>query len=205
MSARAPLGRGAAIFTLPAIHLQFATHPLVRRFQLFDSPHRLGNLGVLGADQALRHRDEECCLWDDLVLGELELDVRRRLRRFLEAHRHLHFAGYHRREILELGFPDDGCNYLGHLREIRNAGGGSAFYQNPKARLDLVPKDVKWTFHPSILKTKKIYLCAATLDIDFPASNLKMTMVYYHFTLCTLGCSFTLLDPITYLWLCCVG
>ncbi|XP_039169114.1 protein LTV1 homolog [Eucalyptus grandis] len=48
-----------------------------------------------------------------------------------------------RREILELGFPDDGYNYLGHLREIRNAGGGSAFYQNPKARLDLVPKDVK--------------------------------------------------------------
>ncbi|XP_030461044.1 uncharacterized protein LOC115681284 [Syzygium oleosum] len=48
-----------------------------------------------------------------------------------------------RREILELGFPDDGYNYLSHLREIRNAGGGSAFYQNSKARLDLVPKDVK--------------------------------------------------------------
>jgi len=128
---------------LPAIHLQFATHPLIRRFQLFDSPHRLGNLGVLGADQALRQRDEERCLWDDLVLGELELDVRRRLWGFLEAHCHLHFAGYHQREILELGFPDNGCNYLGHLREIRNVGGGSAFYQNPKARLDLVPKDVK--------------------------------------------------------------
>ncbi|XP_056171781.1 uncharacterized protein LOC115688027 [Syzygium oleosum] len=55
-----------------------------------------------------------------------------------------------RREILELGFPDDGYNYLWHLREIRNKGGGSAFYQNPKARLDLVPKDVKhlrwWVF-----------------------------------------------------------
>ncbi|OWM80894.1 protein LTV1 homolog [Punica granatum] len=48
-----------------------------------------------------------------------------------------------RREILELGFPDDGYNYLLHLRDIRNTGGGSAFYQNPKARLDLVPKDVK--------------------------------------------------------------
>lgn len=48
-----------------------------------------------------------------------------------------------RKEILELGFPDDGYNYLLHLREIRNTGGGSAFYQNPKARLDLVPKDVK--------------------------------------------------------------
>ncbi|KAI3411506.1 uncharacterized protein J3R85_017933, partial [Psidium guajava] len=48
-----------------------------------------------------------------------------------------------RREILELGFPDDGYNYLLHMREIKIAGGGSAFYQNPKARLDLVPKDVK--------------------------------------------------------------
>ncbi|KAK4744772.1 hypothetical protein SAY87_011084 [Trapa incisa] len=48
-----------------------------------------------------------------------------------------------RKEILELGFPDDGYNYLDHLREIRNSGGGSAFYPNPKTRLDLVPKDVK--------------------------------------------------------------
>ncbi|KAF8030152.1 hypothetical protein BT93_E2550 [Corymbia citriodora subsp. variegata] len=48
-----------------------------------------------------------------------------------------------RREILELGFPDDGYNYLSHMREIKNVGGGSAFYQNSKARLDLVPKDVK--------------------------------------------------------------
>lgn len=48
-----------------------------------------------------------------------------------------------RREILELGFPDDGYNYLSHLREIRNAGGGSSFYQNPKARLDQLPRDVK--------------------------------------------------------------
>ncbi|OAY62827.1 Protein LTV [Ananas comosus] len=48
-----------------------------------------------------------------------------------------------RREILELGLPDDGYNYLAHLREIRNAGGGSAYYQNPRARFDLVPLDVK--------------------------------------------------------------
>jgi len=41
-----------------------------------------------------------------------------------------------RKEILELGFPDDGYNYLLHLRKIKNAGGGSAFYDNPKARLD---------------------------------------------------------------------
>lgn len=45
-----------------------------------------------------------------------------------------------RREILELGFPDDGYNYLNHMKE---AGGGSAFYNNPKARLDELPRDVK--------------------------------------------------------------
>lgn len=48
-----------------------------------------------------------------------------------------------RREILELGFPDDGYNYLTHLREIKNTGGGSAFYHNSKARLDQLPLDVK--------------------------------------------------------------
>lgn len=48
-----------------------------------------------------------------------------------------------RREILELGFPDDGYNYLIHLREIKNTGGGSAFFHNPKARLDQLPRDVK--------------------------------------------------------------
>ncbi|KAL4027159.1 hypothetical protein IC575_015622 [Cucumis melo] len=48
-----------------------------------------------------------------------------------------------RREILELGFPDDGYNYLLHLREIKNTGGGSTFYQNPKAKLNQVPRDEK--------------------------------------------------------------
>ncbi|KAM7514094.1 hypothetical protein LguiA_003677 [Lonicera macranthoides] len=46
------------------------------------------------------------------------------------------------REILELGFPDDGYNYLSHLTEIKNTGGGSAYYENSKANLDL-PNDVK--------------------------------------------------------------
>ncbi|KAK9154743.1 hypothetical protein Sjap_002223 [Stephania japonica] len=46
-------------------------------------------------------------------------------------------------EILELGLPDDGYNYLLHLREIKNTGGGSNFYQNSKAKLDEVPLDVK--------------------------------------------------------------
>lgn len=48
-----------------------------------------------------------------------------------------------RKEILELGFPDDGYNYLLHLRKIKNAGAGSAFYDNPKARLDQLSRDVK--------------------------------------------------------------
>ncbi|XP_061356887.1 uncharacterized protein LOC133301284 [Gastrolobium bilobum] len=48
-----------------------------------------------------------------------------------------------RREILELGFPDDGYNYLSHLREIKNAGSGSAFYHNPKFKAQHVPHDVK--------------------------------------------------------------
>ncbi|KNA08233.1 hypothetical protein SOVF_164440 [Spinacia oleracea] len=48
-----------------------------------------------------------------------------------------------RREILELGFPDDGYNYLTHLREIRNTGGGSTYFQNPKAELHQLPHDVK--------------------------------------------------------------
>ena len=51
-----------------------------------------------------------------------------------------------RKEILELGFPDDGYNYLEHLREIRNTGGGSAFYHNPKAKLDELSRDVKVAF-----------------------------------------------------------
>lgn len=48
-----------------------------------------------------------------------------------------------RKEILELGFPDDGYNYLDHLREIKNTGGGSTYYHNEKAKLDPVPVDVK--------------------------------------------------------------
>ncbi|XP_057437090.1 uncharacterized protein LOC130729372 isoform X2 [Lotus japonicus] len=48
-----------------------------------------------------------------------------------------------RREILELGFPDDGYNYLNHMREIKNTGGGSAFFHNPKFKLQHVPHDIK--------------------------------------------------------------
>lgn len=48
-----------------------------------------------------------------------------------------------RKEILELGYPDDGYNYLEHLREIKNTGGGSNFYANPKFDVDQLPLDVK--------------------------------------------------------------
>ncbi|CAL5415898.1 unnamed protein product [Camellia sinensis] len=48
-----------------------------------------------------------------------------------------------RSEILELGFPNDGYSYLIHLREIKNTGGGSAYYHNSKAKLDQLPLDVK--------------------------------------------------------------
>lgn len=48
-----------------------------------------------------------------------------------------------RKENLELGYPDDGYNYLEHLREIKNTGGGSNFYANPKFEIDQLPRDVK--------------------------------------------------------------
>jgi len=48
-----------------------------------------------------------------------------------------------RKEIIELGFPDDGYNYLTHLREIRASGGGSAFVPCRKPRLESIPPDVK--------------------------------------------------------------
>lgn len=72
-----------------------------------------------------------------------------------------------RREILELGLPDDGYNYLLHLREIKNTGGGSSFYHNSKAKLDRVPLDVKvrfcvvhelWIYH-SFMNCSTTKLC----------------------------------------------
>ncbi|KAH6810839.1 hypothetical protein C2S51_024601 [Perilla frutescens var. frutescens] len=60
-----------------------------------------------------------------------------------------------RREILELGFPDDGYNYLTHLREIKNTGGGSAYFNNPKADFHLLPQDVK-AYDASRVEVSKI-------------------------------------------------
>ena len=51
-----------------------------------------------------------------------------------------------RREILELGLPDDGYNYLSHLRELRPAAvAASSFVPSSTARPEPVPLDVKVT------------------------------------------------------------
>jgi protein LTV1 len=52
-----------------------------------------------------------------------------------------------RREILELGLPDDGYNYLSHLRELRPAAAAaSSFVPSSTGRPEPLPLDVKVTF-----------------------------------------------------------
>ncbi|KAF4389729.1 hypothetical protein F8388_009862, partial [Cannabis sativa] len=51
-----------------------------------------------------------------------------------------------RKEIVELGFPDDW---------IKNSGGGSAFYHNPKTKLEQLPKDIK-AYDASRLKISEV-------------------------------------------------
>ena len=48
-----------------------------------------------------------------------------------------------RQEIIELGFPDDGYNYLQHLREIGPSGRTGSFVPNNNLRLDVLRPDVK--------------------------------------------------------------
>lgn len=48
-----------------------------------------------------------------------------------------------RQETLELGFPNNGNNYLAHLREAKNTGGDSMYYENPKAKLDHIQHEMK--------------------------------------------------------------
>ena len=64
-----------------------------------------------------------------------------------------------RTEILELGLPDDGYNYLLHLREIRKSGAGSNYYENSKSKLDSVPLDVR-AYDASRLKSCDGGLCS---------------------------------------------
>eukprot|EP00252_Welwitschia_mirabilis_P024282 TRINITY_DN7159_c0_g1_i1.p1 TRINITY_DN7159_c0_g1~~TRINITY_DN7159_c0_g1_i1.p1 ORF type:complete len:536 (-),score=151.20 TRINITY_DN7159_c0_g1_i1:520-2127(-) len=47
-----------------------------------------------------------------------------------------------RKEIVELGFPDDGYNYLFHLREIKS-GGSSAFVPVENTSKNVLPPDIK--------------------------------------------------------------
>lgn len=48
-----------------------------------------------------------------------------------------------RRELVELGFADDGYNYLQHLREIGPSGRSGSFVPNTNLRLDRLRADVK--------------------------------------------------------------
>jgi protein LTV1 len=107
-----------------------------RVFVRTDNHHDYSVPGFLEYDEEQYNRDEESSIFADAVEDA-------------EGGAHAEKGGGSglledvRREILELGLPDDGYNYLMHLREIRNEGGGSAYYQNPRARFDLVPLDVK--------------------------------------------------------------
>lgn len=102
-----------------------------------NNPHLSGTVGgeddpnSIFADAPEEYEDGED---DDRVSGNLARSVEHSLPEHV------------RKEILELGFPDDGYNYLAHLREIKNTGGGSSFYDNPKAKLDQLPHDVKVGF-----------------------------------------------------------
>ncbi|KZV15486.1 hypothetical protein F511_40149 [Dorcoceras hygrometricum] len=60
-----------------------------------------------------------------------------------------------RKEILELGFPDDGYDYLIHMREIKNKGGGSNYYDNPKASFLQLERDVK-AYDSSRVEVRKL-------------------------------------------------
>ncbi|XP_022724371.1 protein LTV1 homolog isoform X2 [Durio zibethinus] len=84
-----------------------------------------------------------------------------------------------RKEILELGFPDDGYNYLIHLREIRNTGGGSAFYHNPKFKPDQLPRDIKAydASRVQILKSKGDYNEKSIYSVASKTLNARMQKV----------------------------
>ncbi|XWS16578.1 hypothetical protein CRYUN_Cryun34aG0100800 [Craigia yunnanensis] len=84
-----------------------------------------------------------------------------------------------RRDILELGFPDDGYNYLIHLREIRNTGGGSAFYHNPKFNPDQLPYDVKAydASRVQILKSKGDFNEKSIYSVASKTLNARMQKV----------------------------
>lgn len=53
------------------------------------------------------------------------------------------FSEHTRLELLELGFPDDGYDYLQHLREIGTSGRIGSFVPINRVRLDPLHPDVK--------------------------------------------------------------
>lgn len=54
-----------------------------------------------------------------------------------------HISDNVRQEMLELGFPDDGYNYLQHLREVGTSGRIGSFVPSNRVRLDALRPDVK--------------------------------------------------------------
>ncbi|KAG6510067.1 protein LTV1 homolog [Zingiber officinale] len=82
-----------------------------------------------------------------------------------------------RKEILELGLPDDGYNYLIHLREIKNTGGGSSYFENSKAKLDRLTLDVK-AYDASRLQINSEVIDGDGKDIMYAvASNTRSVKV----------------------------
>jgi protein LTV1 len=79
-----------------------------------------------------------------------------------------------RREILELGLPDDGYNYLAHLRELRpSAGAASSFVPSSTARPEPLPLDVKVA--PSPPQSGPFYCC----NCNWNAYNLLYLVQAY--------------------------
>ncbi|KAF3326077.1 protein LTV1 [Carex littledalei] len=108
-----------------------------RVFVRTDNHHEYSVPGFIDSDEEQYNRDDESSIFADAVedagVGP----------RYAERGSGSGLPEDVRKEILELGLPDDGYNYLTHLRDIRNEGAGSAYYDNPRARFDLVPLDVK--------------------------------------------------------------
>lgn len=110
-----------------------------RVFVRTDNHHDYSVPGFLESDEEQYNKDDESSIFADAV-EDADVGVGAR---YAERGSGSALSEEVRREILELGLPDDGYNYLSHLREIRNEGGGSAYYENPRVRFDLVPLDVK--------------------------------------------------------------
>jgi protein LTV1 len=129
----------SATYTLVARDSASSSNPLStdRVFVRTDNHHDYSVPGFLNSDEEQYNRDEESSIFADAV-EDAEGGAC-----YAEKGSGSGLPEDARREILELGLPDDGYNYLIHLREIRNEGGGYAYYQNPRARFDLLPLDVK--------------------------------------------------------------